>query len=106
MLVSVRGPVGHTLRHRVGLIPDDVRAHPPAYSLSRNSDTGGNQTKVFRLEASRGLMASNQTPRVSGLLAVLRFCRIATHTRCRITVSNIPEAHAIGPQHAPNLFQD
>src|SRR5689334_7864162 len=44
-------PVGHTLRHRVWLRPDDIGAQIPAVRLKRKRHAPGDADEVFRFQS-------------------------------------------------------
>ena len=53
LFVRRRGPVGARFRHRVGLVPHDLAAQPPAVGLERHRHAGGHEHEIFRLESRR-----------------------------------------------------
>src|SRR6516162_5726334 len=51
ILMTFRRPVGHALRHRIGLVPDDIATQIPAVGLQREGETPRDANQIFSLQS-------------------------------------------------------
>src|SRR3990167_7362229 len=124
--MCLRRPIHHALGHRVGLVPDDVRAEPPAVRLEGEGDAPGYSNQVFRLESGdrhtvrlrhrpdRGTCVRLLgAPTPTAAMSVPRIALSATagaHADAarsgRVTIPQIQPQRPVIAQHPPHLAED
>src|SRR5260221_485654 len=100
-LRGARRSVSHTLWHRRGLAPCDLRTQPPTILLQREGETPRHANSVLCLEASEPLA----TPHCCAVqrLHVFAARRAAPFRVVSVSVAHVYPARPVGPEHAPHF---
>ncbi len=119
MLMAARGTVLDAFGEVIGLLPDNIGAHPPSRRLQRQRQPEGHEHQIFRAEAvlrSRRrwnrsrvcvgvLLPAPPCRRLGALGAGMAVFRITAPTS-RIRIADIEPKGAVGAQYAPDLLKD